>query len=475
MRKRPFFLLAILVLLFLTPQCPPPEPPPPPEIIEVEVCSDSELLPNEYCPEIEIIEFEKGTEPTKICDSCEKPYTICEWPVPEVDKFIGYSFGYENLSLKWRKENFTPELWEEVAEAIAQNANAHRTFAYCSEGDWYLKHSVMPFKKLQSGKYDLNELSEDYKALVHAKLDPFIKRKVTTLICLLTSIKGSRFETCPLNGKNNINGTTTAHSQIMDDKQTIKMTKIYFRLMIKEFDSPYVHWEFINEPRFGQNKQNRWYKQMTPFLNKHGVPNERIHIGYSGMGSCIYMWLDMGHWVAWHGGNSQKTMWKRRQSSSRWAKYQWGRYYGSGDGFDTEFKQARGIIRWEQAEKDAWHKHKAAALQMRQMIHYDLHILEIKAKKDDLYGNGHEFMSNAAFAWKWFEHYPNLRNVLKISLDGLTAAEANELNVSPADYKEGELINIRKGHAGRFPEGRNNPPPRIPGAEHGSCNPDYHK
>ncbi len=72
MRKRVLILrLVLIILAFSVPTCKPPEPPP--EIIEVEVCSESGLLPNEYCPETEIREFEKGKEPTEYCDIHQAP------------------------------------------------------------------------------------------------------------------------------------------------------------------------------------------------------------------------------------------------------------------------------------------------------------------------------------------------------------------------------------------------------------------
>jgi len=63
MKKRiSIFGLILIFLICIVSTCKSP-----PEMIKIEICIESELLPNEYCPETEIREYEKGKEPTEIC------------------------------------------------------------------------------------------------------------------------------------------------------------------------------------------------------------------------------------------------------------------------------------------------------------------------------------------------------------------------------------------------------------------------
>jgi hypothetical protein len=54
----------------------PPQPPPPPpaaEIVLMEVCKESRLIPNAYCPEKDMDEFVKGYEPVFFCAEHQAP------------------------------------------------------------------------------------------------------------------------------------------------------------------------------------------------------------------------------------------------------------------------------------------------------------------------------------------------------------------------------------------------------------------
>jgi len=85
-----------LILFFLLISCKPPQPPPQ---IEVEVCSESALLPSVFCLETEIRQYEQGSEPTELCDIHKAPepgpswlgtscYQAIVFPLEDVEWFI---------------------------------------------------------------------------------------------------------------------------------------------------------------------------------------------------------------------------------------------------------------------------------------------------------------------------------------------------------------------------------------------------
>jgi len=51
--------------------------PPKPPVVLVEVCRESQLLPNEWCPEREVKTFIKGQEPTSSCTIHKAPEKSC--------------------------------------------------------------------------------------------------------------------------------------------------------------------------------------------------------------------------------------------------------------------------------------------------------------------------------------------------------------------------------------------------------------
>jgi hypothetical protein len=56
-----------------------PGPPPEPPTALVEVCRDSQLLPNEWCPAREVKTFVKGEEPTAQCAFHKAPEKPCSY------------------------------------------------------------------------------------------------------------------------------------------------------------------------------------------------------------------------------------------------------------------------------------------------------------------------------------------------------------------------------------------------------------
>jgi hypothetical protein len=82
MKRYAVILILLPTLLCLGIKCGPGPTPPP--VVQVEVCSESILLPNEWCPSTEIRAFEKGKEPTAICAVHKAPD-----PEPRVRVWVG--------------------------------------------------------------------------------------------------------------------------------------------------------------------------------------------------------------------------------------------------------------------------------------------------------------------------------------------------------------------------------------------------
>jgi len=352
-----------------------------------------------------------------------KKIDVCKFPVNKVNYIIGWSHGYENLAMKFKGENFNYKLWDKLADLMAKYVNAIRFFAYISENNFYIRNSFLPFQK-QGDKYDLRKLDKKYIEEIKKRLDSYHKRKITTIICLASSIKAHRWRTCPFNGRNNINGTTEDVKRFYDDKKTVQVFLKYLTNMVKEFDNDYVIWELVNEP----NESNidslvKWYKKAIRKLVSLGVPYNRIAIEKFNS-SKLLEFTDLGIWIFWHGVNSVETL-KRflRPGTEMRALYDSSKskFCASADGADY-MKKAMGLLpNW-------WSKQfrRASSRQMGHMIRYD------KVKR----GNGIEFMSASAFLdGKW----PNLRTVIKIASKGLTKQKCKVLDVDYHENRRPEL------------------------------------
>ena len=347
----------------------------------------------------------------------QKKVNICEFPLNKVGYLVGWSHGYENLAMKFKGDDFTFELWDELADQMAKYVNAIRFFAYISENSFYIRNSLLPFQR-QGDKYDLRKLDKDYVAEIKRRLESHHKRKITTIICLASSIKAHRWKSCPFNGQNNINGTTEDVRRFYDDRKTVQMFIRYLTNMVREFDNDYVIWELVNEPSEGNiGSLVKWYKEIIRKLVSLGVPYERIAIEKFDS-SKLLEFTGLGIWIFWHGVNSVETLKRFLRSGTEMRKLydtSKSRFCASADGADYMGK-AKGLLpKW-------WNKafRRASSRQMGRMIRYD------KVKR----GNGVEFMSATAFL---SSKYPNLRRALRVSTMGLTEKDCMILDV---DYEE---------------------------------------
>lgn len=437
--------------------------------VKMLICKKTKKLPSPYC-EFESKIFLKGQAPTEICEDCvpsEPEYNICQFPVNEIKKAIFWGHGYENLVRDYNGNDFNSELWDLMADEMAKYVNGIRFFAYCTEDAEFVNTTYIPFPKV-NGKYNISKLDDDYIEELKARLGSYHKRKLTTQICLFTSIKGRRFQFCPFHGDRNTGikmgnqrvPTTTDHKAFMRHEPTVAAAKKYIRNMVRTFDNKYIIWELINEPfAFRRQILEKWNKAIIAVLMEEGVPANRIMVEFMGnLGSAIYQFLEAGHWSSVHGVNSLETVQRYHRTHERWSlreNEETGKGYlmiGSGDGGD-EFEQ-RGLTIWGAGEKIR----KASSKQMYEIVkfiltHGKIKVIGGEVKHDTWHLDsdaGIEFMSNSAYALPFDEYYTNLRQSIRIATEGLTREECQLLKVDYEENKEPELKQIFKGlqHSG---------------------------
>ena len=121
--------------------------PPTPRIIRVEVCQVSGLLPTNYCPVIEIREFEEGQEPKKFCNIHKKPSPAPKYPkdnpkppwMPRmVCDIVDLPFNW-----KWRGD------WTEIERVVRHLSLAGCDYIRIFATSWKFKEGqlITPFKR----------------------------------------------------------------------------------------------------------------------------------------------------------------------------------------------------------------------------------------------------------------------------------------------------------------------------------------
>lgn len=366
---------------------------------------------------------------------------VCKFPLWEVGKVNGWSFGYETLPFidvtVGTQDFINLDLWDRSIDLMAKNAiNFIRAFAFCLEDKFYEDHTYASFPKI-NGKYELSELDQDYVAALKPKLQSCHSRKVVTEVCMVSGIKNlpasdPRWSHSPFNGKNNRNNTTTDHRRFYTDALTKMNYQIYLKNFVKEFDNPYMLYEITpNEPTAGIGTQIAWNNEMVDYMvNELEIPNSRIAVAYFNDGR-VYQYPENNIWIAPHAVNSEKTVERWSASAERRPLLDTGRTILCGDGGD-EFGEAEGLV-------GLGHNpdfRKAAARQERNMIRHNLRNG----------GNGIDFMPAICFL---DSKIPNLQRILDHGEDGFTNHELLEL-----EQRLGISIDVELNSPGELSECR---------------------
>jgi len=358
---------------------------------------------------------------------------ICKFPLSEKNYILGWSgLGYEALSLKEYPPAFTEDLYREVINESAKFINFRRYFAYCSENLDYLKATISPFPG-SKGSWTLREISKEYKEVVGSRLREDHSRKVATMVCIATGIKGTsgRWNNSYFNGANNVNDTTTDFRRFYDHPKTVEMFDIFLENYVTEFDSPHLIYELVNEA--SQNIYS-WAKGRIQKLVSLGVPRNRISLEIFQPHSKYAQLLEEEEGLIGcaHAVNSLKTVNRWHTSADRKFYYDLSpRFHLSGDGPD-EFNEALGLkgLNWNAEFR------KCSARQMRNMVRHDI----------QTGGGGIEFMSALAYL---NGKLPDLRLLRDHMVKGFTAQELTDLSSKlgiPLDAEQnkcGELLEIR--------------------------------
>lgn len=197
-RRAPAFVALLLVLLFSA--CPVPPIPPHPVYVNVEICTASGLVPNEYCPTGQVVvrQFIQGTQPTDACAVHVAPppakTKVAEPWVPGAAGIRGWSGGLYSL-LAWigADEAKLDSMYEAMAVDYVQ---LERNFGwYSALGDDWEGTSAIPWNADWSW-------NETYWAQLDRRLKLWCgDRDGTEIISILDACSlydGTSFETNPL-------------------------------------------------------------------------------------------------------------------------------------------------------------------------------------------------------------------------------------------------------------------------------------
>jgi len=357
----------------------------------------------------------------------EPKINICQYPDPEVHKIIGYvPADLHSAVLPFDDDRFNKERWIEMCDLMAKYCNATRVFLTCLENQWMVKNTLIPFKK-ENGKWNLLAFGEDMEKL-EWRLNEFWKRKITTVICVATGIKGGRFEYSIWNGKNNIHETTTDYNRFFDDPQTIAIFDIVWRNLINRWkDNPYVILEPINEPSATGERLYKWYRARL----KTPLPSERFGFEFWDSSCTLRLLEEFNCWMFIHAVNSLDWFKRFHMKGCELQEYFYDIYpriCADSDGGNADYPGSglKGKD-WSDAFR------RPSSWDMREGLKYDLS------------HKGAGWIVMSAAAWLKGGELPDLVEWKEIATNGLSEDRCKELGVTYAKNKEPELENIYKG------------------------------
>ncbi len=155
MNRNRVLIVLLLAFIVLGHSCPGPKPPAP---VKVTVCTESGLLPNQYCPATEVREFKAGTQPTTVCTIHHGPEppakTKVASPWPESGELRAWS-GTLYSSLSGSAAIIDEAKLENLYEALAQDGiNAERNFGWFTDtSDAWAGNYLLPW----ADDWSLNE------------------------------------------------------------------------------------------------------------------------------------------------------------------------------------------------------------------------------------------------------------------------------------------------------------------------------
>lgn len=275
--RRVIPLLFILALLFAA--CPKPHPPTP-VMVKVTVCTESGLLPNEYCPATQVRTYKQGTEPTTVCQ-------VHHAPEPPAKTKVAKPWQPGGELIAW-----SPTLYETLAsdssiidetkldaldEAMAVDGiQAERNSAwYADQSDALRGHYLVPW----NSDWTWNDA---YFVQVNRRLKMWCgDRNGTEIISILDACScydGDSFDVNPLN-KLAAKGADVFSAGPARDKV------IQFAGELVRRTAPFkdrIIWECVNEGTqiVGFDAYDDYTRTMIAALKAVGVPSSHIQVNW---------------------------------------------------------------------------------------------------------------------------------------------------------------------------------------------------
>jgi len=267
-----------------------------------------------------------------------------------------------------------------------------------------------------------------------------------TVICLASGIKGFRYKWTMWSGSRSNLETDDDVKSFLFNPEVQMAFKSYVKAMVREFNSPCVVWELINEPHAltkYEKRYKQWINEIVNFLVQLGVPKKRIMIEASGKSLDLDILERHNHFLySYHGINTAWAFDRFHLSGCEMEEHFYKPYgrriIADSDGAQTWADRLIG----KGLRGYSWNKDfsRPSSKDMEEGL-----------KKDFKKGGGGWIIMSAA-AWVDKTTVPKVSRWKKIALEGLTKAETKRYGVSWEDNKEGELAAIRQ--AAKFVEKR---------------------
>jgi len=368
----------------------------------------------------------------------KKKYTKTIFPY--IDFMVGYvPWDLHGFVIPFKDgSSWTFRQFDNAAELLAKHGvNAIRLFAYCLEDKKSFLSFIHPIPD-HKGKfvftYDSQgflKLDEKYKVEMHRRLDCFHKRKIKTIICLASGIKGHRYKWTMWS--RNYLDLPDDYKKFFTTKAVRMLFRDYVRAMVKEFDNPLVIWEVINEPQgINPSVLDAWLTNIVDYITKGlRVPQKRIMIEHIDS-SITLEWLKRWKKVLYshHGINTAWAFNRYHLKGCEFQKYFYKPYgrriISDSDGAQTwdEKLVGRGLRGWN------WNK------EFSRPASWDMMIGLIT----DYVAGGGGWIIMSAGAWAKKTNVPNMSFWKYCALEGLTEKEAWKFGI---DYKLNKLPELK--------------------------------
>ena len=267
-----------------------------PEYAWVNICQETGMVANQYCPSVVQERFLKGEEPTEICTFHRKPGPeIIKVPddmtVPAMVKKFGYPIMIApvfiptaGIEINLDEDLFIRRQLNRIVKTTSGNGD--RLFGF---GGWEvptLKRINRPYLLDSPGKFDLFYFNSVWIDTLDRRIGQRAERQLTSIVTLIDNCsthtgRPGFWNAHPWNGNNNINGTSNwkpsiyhfyeaKHQNVPGIKLTGEFIEAYIRFLVRRLDKkyrPYIMWEITNEGQAGHN----YNKLIRGWLREEGV------------------------------------------------------------------------------------------------------------------------------------------------------------------------------------------------------------